>query len=233
MEENIVNTNDIQTGGIVSVSKDTEPKVFWTHFIEVNGIKMTVPCDKLLEALSKMQGVLDNAKKESKNPYFNSKYADLATCLQTTKLPMSENGLSMSQHCFYDGANVSCVSVLGHSSGQMMVSTLTVPVTKKDAQGVGAAITYARRYAMSSIVGLSQADDDAESAVEHESDSDTPEHNGVYATDKQVGLINSLLQKGGFNVESVLDRYKVANLESLSKEQASQVITILKKQVGE
>lgn len=198
--------------------------------IDVNGVKMTMPCDKLLEALAKMQGVLDAAKKESKNPYFNSKYADLAQCLQTAKKPMADAGLSVSQHCTFDGVNVHCVSVLGHSSGQMMVSTLSVPVTKKDAQGVGAAITYARRYAMSSIIGLTQADDDAESSVDHD---EPVEYDGNYATEKQVGMIKSMLAKSNVPIEKILERYHAANLESLSKEQASNCITILKKQIGE
>lgn len=200
------------------------------YFNEVNGIKITAPCNKLLEALSKMQGALDNAKKESKNPYYNSKYADLATCLDALKKPMADNGLSVSQHCSFDGSNVSCVSILGHSSGQMMVSTLTVPVTKKDAQGVGMAITYARRYAMSSIVGLAQADDDGEGAVTHENEE--IEHDGNYASEKQVSLIRSLLANSNIVEESILKRYQVANLESLSKTQASQTISIIKKQVG-
>ena len=136
-----------------------------TIFTDVNGIKMTMPCDKLLEALSKMQGVLDHAKKDSDNPYFKSKYADLAKCLSTIKKPMADVGLSITQHCSFDGQFVSCVTVLGHSSGQMIISTLNVPVTKRDAQGIGSGITYARRYSLSAVVGLAQADDDGNGAV--------------------------------------------------------------------
>ncbi len=135
------------------------------NFVDINGIKMTIPCNNLLDALAKMQAALDNAKKESDNPYFKSKYADLATCLQTAKKPMGDNGLSISQHCTFDGQFVQCVTVLGHSSGQMMISTLNVPVAKKDAQGIGSSITYARRYALSSIIGLTQKDDDGEGSV--------------------------------------------------------------------
>ena len=62
-----------------------KPMAALNLFTEVNGVKITMPCDKLFEALAKMQGALDNAKKESDNPYFKSKYADLATCLQTAK----------------------------------------------------------------------------------------------------------------------------------------------------
>lgn len=134
-------------------------------FTEVNGVKITMPCDKLFEALAKMQGALDNATKSSDNPYFKSKYADLAQCLQTAKKPMADNGLSISQHCTFDGQFVQCVTILGHSSGQMMISTLMIPVSKKDAQGIGSSITYARRYALSSIIGLTQKDDDGEGSV--------------------------------------------------------------------
>lgn len=135
------------------------------EFIEANGIKITMPCDKLLDAMAKMQAVLDTAKKESDNPFFKSKYADLAQCLATAKKPMADNGLSISQHCSFDGMFVQCVTVLGHNSGQMMVSTLSVPVKNKDAQGVGSSITYARRYALSSILGIAQKDDDGNDSV--------------------------------------------------------------------
>lgn len=130
-----------------------------------NGVKITFPCDKLMDAMAKMQSTLDTAKKDSDNPYFKSKYADLAQCLLTAKKPMADNGLSISQHCTFDGVFVQCVSVLGHTSGQMMVSTLNIPVSKKDAQGIGSSITYARRYALSSIVGIAQKDDDGNGSV--------------------------------------------------------------------
>ena len=130
-----------------------------------NGVKISFPCDKLMDAMSKMQAVLDSARKSSDNPFYKSKYADLAECLETAKKPMADNGLSLSQHCTFDGNMVHCVSVLGHSSGQIMVSTLNISVSKKDAQGIGSSITYARRYALSSIVGIAQKDDDGNGSV--------------------------------------------------------------------
>lgn len=208
------------------------------EFIELNGVRITMPCDKLLEALAKMQGILDNAKKESDNPYFKSKYADLATCISTSKKPMADNGLSLSQHCSFDGTSVHCVSVLGHSSGQMMVSTLVILVTKKDAQGIGAAITYARRYALSAIIGLAQEDDDANSAVGEpqnasgeEAQVTAPSSPFSYATEKQVETIRNIATRNRIDIDSILKRYSVANLESLSKEQASNCIGILNNQV--
>lgn len=136
-----------------------------TNLVDLgNGVKVTMPCDKLMEALAKMQGALGMAKKDSDNPFFKSKYADLATCINTAKEPMKEHGLSLSQHCSFDGNCVHCVSVLGHSSGQFMTSELVIVVTKKDAQGIGSAITYARRYSFSAVIGLSQEDDDGNAA---------------------------------------------------------------------
>ena len=130
------------------------------ELVDLGDVKISAPCDKLMSALSKMQGELKMALKDSDNPYFKSKYADLATCINTAKKPMADNGLSVSQHCGFDGNYVRCVTVLGHSSGQYMASTCVIPVTKKDAQGVGSAITYARRYSFSAVIGLSQDDDD-------------------------------------------------------------------------
>ena len=138
---------EMLTGGVTNLNNE-EPRIInRPKMVDVNGIKMTMPCDKIFEALAKMQGQLDNATKTSENPFYKSKYADLATCLHTAKKPLAENGLAVSQHCTFDGNSVQCVTVLGHSSGQMMVSTLAVPVTKKDPQGIGMAVTYARRYA--------------------------------------------------------------------------------------
>ena len=206
-----------------------------SQFIEINGVNMTTPCNNLLDALAKMQGSLDNAKKESENPFFKSKYADLSTCLVTAKKVMAENGLSVSQHCTFDGTNVHCISVLGHSSGQMMVSTLVIPVTKKDPQGIGMAITYARRYALSSIIGLAQADDDAESSVSHDENGEISAEPPAYemATDKQIKLIKTIISKHHISAESITKRYGVETLEGLYKPQASDCIRLLKKQVGE
>lgn len=134
------------------------------QMMDLGDVKISNPCDKLMAALSKMQGELKMATKDNNNPYFKSKYADLATCITTAKKPMADNGLAVSQHCGFDGNCVKCVTVLGHSSGQYMASTCVIPVTKKDAQGVGSAITYARRYSFSAVIGLSQEDDDGNGA---------------------------------------------------------------------
>lgn len=117
--------------------------------------------DKLFAALSKAQGVMDGAKKDSANPFFKSKYADLASCWAAAREPLAQNGLSVTQlPCETDGSLVKVTSVLGHSSGQFIASTMTMKPSKTDPQGMVACVTYARRCLLSAQVGISPEDDD-------------------------------------------------------------------------
>lgn len=123
--------------------------------------------EALAPALAKFQGLVENASKDSSNPHFKSKYADLAEIINTAKAPLSECGLSLTQHpaSYPDGGVIVVETLLLHSSGQWLKSELTVPCSKWDAQGVGSAITYGRRYGSAAVLGIAQEDDDGEGAV--------------------------------------------------------------------
>lgn len=123
--------------------------------------------NELATALAKAQGELENASKSSSNPHFKSKYADLAEILNTVRPVFALNGLSVTQCPSFEAGIVSVETILMHSSGQWMSSTISAPVSKQDAQGVGSAITYCRRYSLASVAGIAQEDDDANSAVGH------------------------------------------------------------------
>lgn len=120
-------------------------------------------------ALAKAQIELENATKSSKNEHFRSSYADLAAILEAARETYAKHGLSLVQllsTTFDDsGVLVHCRSVLLHSSGQWIASTLSIRPAKPDAQGIGAAATYARRYGAAAIYNLAQEDDDGETAV--------------------------------------------------------------------
>lgn len=128
------------------------------------------PCySKLFEALAKAQGEIQGAGKDSKNPFFNSSYADLASVWDACREPLSKNGLSVIQHPstgMLEGKLwVTVETWLCHSSGESIESSLTMWPAKSDPQAIGSTISYARRYALASIVGIYQVDDDAESAM--------------------------------------------------------------------
>ena len=77
----------------------------------------------------------------------------------------AEHGLSVMQCPSFADGIVSVETVVMHSSGEWMASTVSAPVSKQDAQGVGSAITYCRRYSLAAVAGIAQEDDDANSAV--------------------------------------------------------------------
>tara|TARA_Y100000592_G_scaffold82781_1_gene131823 strand:+ start:2112 stop:2555 length:444 start_codon:yes stop_codon:yes gene_type:complete len=116
--------------------------------------------DKLATALAKVQSELEGAKKESKNPFFNSNYADLHSVIKSSFPFLSKHGLSVSQGNEVIPGAVCVTTTLMHSSGQWIRSKVKLPLEKKNAQGVGSAITYGRRYGLSAIVGIAQYDDD-------------------------------------------------------------------------
>ena len=119
--------------------------------------------DKLAEALAKAQSELEGAKKESTNPFFKSSYADLHAVIKSSFPFLSKHGLSISQGNEIIPKAVCVTTTLMHSSGQWIRSKVKLPLNKVDAQGVGAAITYGRRYGLSAMVGIAQYDDDANS----------------------------------------------------------------------
>lgn len=121
--------------------------------------------NELATALAKAQAEIENASKNSSNPHFKSKYADLAEVINTVRPVFSSHGLSISQFPSFADGLASVETVLMHSSGQWMSGTASAGVTKQDAQGVGSAITYLRRYSLAAVAGIAQEDDDANAAV--------------------------------------------------------------------
>ena len=124
--------------------------------------------DQLAAALSIAQGKITGALKDSANPFFKSKYADLASVWDACRQALSENGLAVIQTTenVAEGG-VTVVTTLAHKSGQYIKGVLTM--TPKDAtpQAYGSCLTYARRYALAAIVGVAQVDDDANAATGH------------------------------------------------------------------
>ena len=129
-------------------------------------------------ALSTVQGKMSHAVKDSANPFFKSKYADLESVWDVCRSLLSENGLAVMQ--FPGDINfvqlekengdiniatkMSLTTIISHKSGEFISQEMSVPVTKPDAQGAGSALTYMRRYALAAVVGVVQADDDGNAA---------------------------------------------------------------------
>jgi len=119
----------------------------------------------LAKALSIVQGKLTYAAKDSANPFFKSKYADLESVWDSCRSLLSDNGLSVIQMPgnFFEG-RMWLVTRLCHASGEWIEQEMSVPVQKPDPQGAGSALTYMRRYALAAFIGVVQADDDGNAA---------------------------------------------------------------------
>jgi hypothetical protein len=118
----------------------------------------------LAAALSKAQADITGALKDSSNPFFKSKYADLASCWDACRKQLAANGLSVIQTTQMTEQGLMLVTTLAHSSGEWIAGQMPVLTKDNSPQGQGSGITYARRYALAAIVGLAQIDDDAEAA---------------------------------------------------------------------
>jgi hypothetical protein len=119
---------------------------------------------ELAAALAIAQGKITGALKDSANPFFKSKYADLASVWDACRGPLSENGIAVIQTTDTDELGLVVVTTLAHKSGQWMRGRLRLIPKDASPQGYGSAMTYGRRYGLAAIVGVAQVDDDANAA---------------------------------------------------------------------
>lgn len=124
--------------------------------------------DKLAPALVKAWAKIDGAVKDSNNPHFRSKYADLSSVMAACKTALAENNLAVLQPlCKAPPGFIGVSTIIVHDSGQTLASE-PVFIPFKDAQNpqaAGSAVTYARRYALSSMLGICPEDDDGNAAT--------------------------------------------------------------------
>ena len=113
----------------------------------------------------KAQKEFGPALKSSTNPYFTSKYADLAACVEAVIDALNNNGIALIQKCHESDTGVNVETLLLHESGESLsCGVLHVPASKQDPQGYGSALTYARRYSLMAACGIAPEDDDGNAA---------------------------------------------------------------------
>lgn len=125
---------------------------------------------ELSRALLNVQKSIQPASKDATNPYLGNKYASLASVIESCRALLTQNQILLTQTpvCApleLGGGYLALETRLTHvDSGQWMQSVLVMPLPKNDPQGLGSAITYARRYAISAILGIVTEDDDGNAA---------------------------------------------------------------------
>jgi len=117
-------------------------------------------------ALVKAQALIEDAVKDSSNPAFRSKYADLSAVLAVIRKPMADNDLCVLQSPDRSDGGVEVETRILHKSGEWISQSCFIPITKWDAHGMGSGITYGRRYGLMAIFCIGTEDDDGNTAVQ-------------------------------------------------------------------
>jgi hypothetical protein len=115
----------------------------------------------LFGALAKAQAEMLAAELSNENPYFKTRYADLAAIVKASRPALTKHGLSLIQQLItHEDGHTVLHTVLGHVSGQWIESRIRIVPPKSDVQSLGSYITYLRRYSIASLCGIVTAGDD-------------------------------------------------------------------------
>jgi len=163
----------------------------------------------IIAALAKALPELESAKKNKANPAFKSKYADLAAVIEALE-PIRKHGLWYRQvlHESAEGVNVETIYI--HEGGDTLsAGSLYMPATKRDAQGFGSALTYARRYSLQSAFGLATEDDDGNAAVKSAPAVSQP------ISAAEWGIITDLIAQTSTDAKAFCEAFKIASVKDL------------------
>lgn len=173
----------------------------------------------LFMALSKFQGEIVGAKKKTEG--FNYKYSDLQTVWEMIRKPLSSNGLSVHQAVHDRPGGKVLVTTIYHKDGSSIHDGgIPLLLNKRDMQGIGSAITYARRYGLMAGLGIASEDDDGVRAgLEPE-----------FISQKEVNYIKECTKnfKGDIDLKAYFELLKCKNFESIPKEKYFYAIELLK-----
>ena len=173
--------------------------------------------DKLAPALAKAQGAIENAKKDSVNPHFKSKYADLASVWDACRKPLTDNGLSVIQSLGNDDGRVSCDTMLLHVSGQWIRSGFSMAPQQNTPQAFGSCATYLRRYSLQAVVGVAPDEDDGNQASNKGS---------IYAPQTASKIVSSAPSQPVLVQKAVTDTTKPSASNAFGRGNATQLLQL-------
>lgn len=169
----------------------------------------------LFAAMASAFPEIEGAIKDSNNPHFKSKYADLSSVTEAIKPALAKHKLFYFQVTHEQAGGVCVETIVGHAEGeQLSFGKLFVPATKQDAQGYGSALTYARRYSLMTAFGVCPEDDDGNAASKS-----APRHNqadtGEVVSKAQLGQLQKEVDRTGADLRVFCGYYKIDALPDL------------------
>lgn len=182
-------------------------------------IPMRQPVPGLAASLAKAQAEIQNPKFDSVNPHFKSRFASLAAVRNAIIPVFAKHGLSVLQDLQATDRGISCLTIILHSSGERLdIGPLVMPAGKADAQGLGSAATYARRYALLAMAGVAGEDDDDGNAASKPVEK---------ISEAQVADLDALIEEVGADKAAFLKYIKASKLEDIEAKQLARCVELL------
>lgn len=171
---------------------------------------------KLWESFVSAQKDMCNPVFDSVNPHFRNKYASLASVRNSIVPVLNKHGIAVIQELCKTDSGLSCTTILIHSSGEKYsCSPFEINTSKMDAQGLGAASTYARRYQLQAVCGVVGDEDDDGNEI-----SNSNKNNPV----KQNNYSNKKESKKYDTKEVTIKEKEPQKITSLSEEERSIIV---------
>jgi len=190
-----------------------------------------VSADTFAQAFVKLQHAIKPAIKDATNPAFRSKYAGLGAVWDAVREPLALHGFGVIQAPQFEGETMWLETTLLHASGEKMTSRYPLRPVKQDPQGFGSAITYAKRYALSAILGVVADDDDDGNAASGvngnghgHGPAPAPQGN---ITPAQVERILSLVKETKTDIEKFCAYFKAESVPAIRAADFDRAITAL------
>lgn len=184
--------------------------------------------NELATALAKAQAEMKPAAFDKVNPHYKNKYASLQSFITAIKEPLNKYGLSFVQSTGLHDKGTVLITKLMHSSGQWINGEMLVTQDKPGIQAFGCQLTYCKRYALSSMLGIS-ADEDDDGELDRK---ETPPQKQVEP--KKSAPVTKIDEKQAIEIQDILNHcepkyqkwfysyisghYNVTNLTDLSSE---------------
>jgi hypothetical protein len=199
---------------------------------------------EIAAALSVAQAEINPAEKNATNPHLKNKYANISAIYDAVREVLPKHGLCVVQTMLpTDGTRAHVRTILAHKSGQWFASECVMPLDRQGgAQGMGSAITYARRYSLSAILGVVADEDDDGNGAQGRNNKSQIEKDRAAAkannpsppSDPQRKMFMSMMsKKHNGNRDAILDDLssyfgrKIASSNELTKAEISEMIEVL------
>jgi hypothetical protein len=184
----------------------------------------------LFTSLAKAQAEMQTAGLSAENPYFKTRYADLAAIVKASRPALTQNGLSIIQQIItHDDGHTYLHTLLCHCSGQWVESRVRIAPPKTDVQSLGSYITYLRRYSIAALCGIvtSDEDDDGNLAVASYAPA-TKASVSTYITAQELASLEAEIKERPDIAQMIKDGLQIASLALIPKSKYSATMQRIK-----